>query len=67
MPLDAHQQPTGPSINNFDLKIINVSHPKQPSTPQPKEHLPSNWTKGVSTPANRIPKSKLTTKKINND
>ena len=69
MPLDDSQQPIGSSINDFDLKIINVSPPKQPSTPQPKEHLPSNRTKGVSTSANRIspPKSKLTTKKTKND
>ncbi len=69
MPLDDRQQPTGSSINDFELKIINVSPPKQPSTPQSKDHLPSNRTKGVSTSANRIspPKSKLTTKKSNND
>ena len=47
IPLD-DSQPTDSSINDFDLKIINVSPPKQP-TPQPKEHLPSNRTKGVST------------------
>ena len=69
MPLDDNQQPISSSINDFDLKIINLSPAKQPSTPQPKEHLPSNRTKGVSTSANRIspPKSKLTTKKTKND
>ena len=69
MPLDDNQQPISSSINDFDLKIINLSPAKQPSTPQPKEHLPSNRRKGVSTSANRIspPKSKLTTKKTKND
>ncbi len=69
MPLDDSQQPTGSSINDSDLKIINVSPPKQPSAPQPKEHLRSDRRKDVIFSASRISpsKSKLATKKTNND